>query len=344
MKQGLCSLGDHRADPLTGKRTSQAQRHAEFIEYLDMAEPLGFDTVVAGEHHFSDFIVSVPQLFLARLAGRTEKVRLASGVTLLPHHDPVRIAEDFATLDVLSGGRAEVWVGKGVEPKVYDYFGQDVEEAVARQQEGLELLVKLWSEEDIEWAGQFRPSLQEVTLQPRPLQLPHPPVYVSCSNPDATVAPAKMGLNIVATGLAFDLDQLPPMVDRYHEEWAKAGHRHEPHITLLAHTYVEPDSQTAIRHLEQYQFIFQKWVFSKRFGIDANEVELPPRIMNLGSDESVIAVGSPQAVTDKIGQLCELSGCDRFIVQSDYGGQPFDVVKASLELYARDVLPVVADF
>ena len=106
MQQGLCTLGDHVADPTTGVRTSQAERHANILEYLAAAEPLGFETAVAGEHHFSDFIMSVPQLFLAKLAGQTSKLRLATGVTLLPHHDPVRLAEDFATLDVLSDGRA----------------------------------------------------------------------------------------------------------------------------------------------------------------------------------------------------------------------------------------------
>ena len=124
IEQGLCSLGDHVADPTTRIRTSQTERHENILEYLGAAESLGFDAVVAGEHHFSDFIMSVPQMFLAHLAGQTSRVRLSSGVTLLPHHDPVRLAEDFATLDVLSNGRAERWVGKGVEPAVYQLFGQ----------------------------------------------------------------------------------------------------------------------------------------------------------------------------------------------------------------------------
>lgn len=339
--QGLCSLGDHVADPTTGQRTSQAERHSNIMEYLGLAEPLGFDTIVAGEHHFSDFIVSVPQIFLAKLAGEQKNVRLATGVTLLPHHDPVRLAEDFATLDVVSDGRAEMWVGKGVEPKVYDYFGQSADEAPARQQEGLELLIKLWTEQNLHWQGQFRPPLDGVTLEPRVIQQPHPPIYVSCSNPDATAIPAKLGLNLVMTGLAFNLDQLKPMVDRYREEWDKAGHRHAPKITMLAHCHVAETSQQAIKHLTQYQFDFQRWVFGKRFGVPQDSVELPPRITNLGADECVIAVGSPQAVTDKVAQLCELSGCDRFVYQGDYGGQPWEKVKSSLELYGEAVLPVV---
>ena len=342
MQQGLCSLGDHRADPLSGKRSTQAEKHQQILEYLALAEPLGFDTVVAGEHHFSDFILSVTQLFLAHLAATTNSVRLASGVTLLPHHDPVRIAEDFATLDVLSNGRAEVWVGKGVEPDVYRHFGQASEEAASRQQEGLELLTKLWTQTNLSWSGDYRPDLSNVTVEPRPVQTPHPPVFVSCSNPDGVEMPARMGLNIVMTGLAFDLDQLPEMVARYHEAWESYGHEHPPHITLLAHTYVGETSQSAIAHLEQYQFVFQKWVFGKRFGVNPDDVQLPPRITNLGSDECVIAVGSAQAVIDKIAQLCQLSGCDRFIVQCDYGGQPWPIVREGLERYAAEVLPVVA--
>jgi len=341
MQQGLCTLGDHVADPTTGVRTSQTERHANILEYLAAAEPLGFDTAVAGEHHFSDFIMSVPQLFLARLAGQSSKLRLATGVTLLPHHDPVRLAEDFATLDVLSDGRAEMWVGKGVEPKVYDQFGQAAEEAAPRQVEGLELLTRLWCESNMSWSGTFRPPLDNVTLEPRPVQQPHPPVYVSCSNVESVALPARLGLNLVMTGLAFDLDQLPAMVTRYHEEWDKAGHTHKPKITLLAHVHVAKDSQTAIAHLQKYQFSFQRWVFAKRFGIAEDKVELPPRIMNLGEPECVIAVGSPQAVLDKVAQLGELSGCDRFIYQGDYGGQPWHRVMESLQLYSEQILPEV---
>ena len=342
MQQGLCSLGDHVADPITGVRTTQAQRHAQILEYIGMAEPLGFDTVVAGEHHFSDFIMSVPQIFLAWLAGQTNNIRLATGVTLLPHHDAVHLAEDFATLDVVSNGRAEMWVGKGVEPAIYQQFGQVADQAAARQEEGLNLLTKLWTEQDLHWSGHFRPDLNGVTLQPRPIQQPHPPIYVSCSSAESTILPAKLGLNLVMTGLAFDLDVLPTIVERYREEWQKAGHSHSPKVTMLAHVHVADKHQDAINLLSKHQFPFQKWVFSKRFGVSAESVELPPRITNLGKPECVIAVGSHQAVLDKISTLCELSGCDRFIYQGDYGAIPWPNVISSLELYADKVLPEVA--
>ena len=342
LKQGLCTLGDHVIDPTSGVRTTQAERHANILEYLLAAEPLGFDTVVAGEHHFSDFIMSAPHMFLAWLAAQTEHVRLATGVSLLPHHDAVYLAEDFATLDVISNGRAEMWVGKGVEPAVYEQFGQQADQATARQEEGLVLLSRLWQEENLTWQGEFRPPLEGVTLEPRPIQQPHPPIYVSVSNPEATVLPAQLGLNIVMTGLAFDLDQLPDMVARYHDAWAKAGHSHEPKITFLAHVHVAESHEDAISYLANYQFPFQKWVFSERMSTTPDQVELPPRITDLGAEHCVIAVGSPQAVLDKIAKLCELSGCDRFIYQGDYGGKPWPDVMSSLHLYAEHVLPEVA--
>jgi alkanesulfonate monooxygenase SsuD/methylene tetrahydromethanopterin reductase-like flavin-dependent oxidoreductase (luciferase family) len=341
MQQGLCTLGDHVADPTTGVRDSQQLRHQHILEYLTAAEPLGFDTIVTGEHHFSDFIMSVPQIFLAWIAGQTKDLRLATGVTLLPHHDPVRLAEDFATLDVVSNGRAEMWVGKGVEPYIYKHFGQDPGEAAERQLEGLALLRQLWTQENLHWQGKFRPPLEGITLQPRPVQQPHPPVYVSSSSLESVEIPAKMGFNLVMTGLAFDLDQLRPMVDRYHELWAAAGHAHKPKVTLLAHVHVAEKSQDAIDHLSKYQFDFQRWVFAKRFGMDPDDVKLPPRIINLGHSECVIACGSAQQVVDKISQLVELSRCDRFIYQGDYGGQPWTSVMSSLELYAAHVLPKI---
>lgn len=339
MQFGLCSLGDHRADPETSVRTTQAERHANILEYLSAAETLGFDAVVAGEHHFSDFIMAVPQMFLAWVAAQTKHVRLASGVTLLPHHDAVRIAEDFATLDVLSDGRAEVWVGKGVEPYVYRHFDQDVANAADMQEEGLELLIKLWTERDLSWDGRFRSPLSNVTLEPRPIQAPHPPIYVAAGSVESVALPARLGIGVVITTLAVDNSVLQEMCNEYRRLWVEHGHAHEPMVTILSHVHCAKTSQEGYEHLRKYQFDFQRWVFSKRFGGKPDEVELPPRILELEKPDSAIAVGSPTEVADRIGRQIELSGCDRFIYQGDYGGQPWPVVMESLTRFAEEVMP-----
>lgn len=340
MQLGLLTLGDHRADPTTGKRTTQAERHRDILEYLDYAEPAGFDAAFVGEHHFSDFITAAPPVFLAWLAGRTSTITLGSGVTLLPHHDPVKIAEDFATLDVVSGGRAEVWVGRGVEPYVYAHFGQDAGRAVDMQQEGLGLLKRLWTETDVTWSGEFRPPLEGVTLQPRPIQTPWIPIKVAVSRAESAVAAAEMGLGITITMLSFDRDHLRPVVDAYREAFAAAGHDHRPWVDLHAHVHVAPTSQEARDHLGGYQAPFQRWVFGKRLGIPADEVVLPARITDFASPECSVVNGSPEEVVDRIGAFTELAEIDRFTYQGDYGGQPWPLVMRSLELFA-EVMPRV---
>lgn len=339
MEFGLLTLGDHRADPSTGARTTQAQKHQEILDYISYAEPAGFDAVFVGEHHFSDFIVSAPHMFLAWLAGRTSKIRLGTGVSLLPHHDPVWVAEDFATLDVLSGGRAEVWCGKGVEPLVYEQFGQDVTRVQEMSDERINLLRKLWTEPNLSWQGEFRPPLTGVTLEPRPVQQPHVPIYVACSSPESAAATAKRGLYATISMLYFPREVLPRIVETYLEAWEEARHAHAPKVTLNAHVHVAPTSQEARDHLGIYQFPFQRWVFSKKSGMNPDDVQLPPHITDLGNPEGAIINGSAEEVRDRIGRVMECCTFDRFTYQGDYGGQPWNIVQRSLDLFATDVMP-----
>lgn len=333
MDLGLLTLGDHRADPSTGVRTSQAERHRDILEYISFAEPAGFDAVFVGEHHFSDFITSAPTVFLAWLAGRTSTITLGSGVTLLPHHDPVKLAEDFATLDVVSDGRAEMWVGRGVEPQVYGQFGQDAARAVDMQQEGLDLLLKLWTETDVTWSGEFRPPLDNVTLEPRPVQSPFIPIKVAVSREESAIAAAELGLGITITMLSFERENLASVVESYQKAFADAGHNHAPFVDLHAHVCVAPTSQEARDHLGIYQAPFQRWVFGKRMGVPADDVQLPPRITEFASPNCSVVNGSPEEVVDRIGAFTSAAPIDRFTIQCDYGGQPWPNVMRTLELF-----------
>lgn len=343
MQFGLLSLGDHRADPATGHRTTQSERHANIVEYLDAAEPLGFDTVVAGEHHFGDFIMSVPQMFLSRIAGRTSAIRLASGVTLLPHHDPVRVAEDFATLDVLSGGRAELWVGKGVEPAIYEKFGQDRHRSAEMQDEGLELLTRLWTEHNVSWSGEFRPPLDNATVEPRPVQDPHPPIYVASGSLGSAVAAGQAGFGLTATALSAELRDLGEASAAYRDAFVGRHRDAKSQISMTCHVHVAPTTQEARDHLAIYQPPFQKWVFSKRMGVPAESVELPRRITDFAWNNCAVICGSPEEVTDRVGRVAEVTGCDRVIAQMDYGGQPWPKVMRSLDLFSSEVMPQLRD-
>src|SRR6476620_5231530 len=144
---GLVTLGDHLPDPTTGVRVSEAERFREFVALGVLGEALGFSSYHVGEHHFSEYALSSPTPVLAAVAERTSAITLSTAVSLLPHHDPVRIAEDYATVDVLSGGRVELLAGRGVYRDHYRQFGQDVDASEAMLAEAVDLLRRLWTEE-----------------------------------------------------------------------------------------------------------------------------------------------------------------------------------------------------
>ncbi|MFZ9399065.1 MAG: LLM class flavin-dependent oxidoreductase, partial [Ilumatobacteraceae bacterium] len=164
MRTGLLSLGDLIRDPITGEMRSPAQRHRNLIDQAVWAEAAGFDTIHFGEHHFSRYIMSSPQVVLAAAAERTTTLRLSTGVTLAANLDPVRVAEDYATVDAISNGRIEPCFGRGtLFPDVYSEFGQDESCATDRFAESLELILRLWSEENVTWSGKYRAPLHDAT-------------------------------------------------------------------------------------------------------------------------------------------------------------------------------------
>jgi len=339
MEIGLLTLGDHVADPRTGRRTSQAQRHANILEYAHSAEPLGFDALLLGEHHFSDFIISAPHLFLAEVAARTTRLRLATAVTLLAHHDAAHIAEDFATLDVLSHGRAEIMVGRGVEPETYAHHGQKIEDSQEMMLEGLDLLRLLWTEEKVKWAGNFRAPIEGLTLQPRPLQTPHPPIWVAPGSMDSARRAGELGFHIAITPAASGLPLMGQMIDAYREVWRSSGHPGRGRVAASAHVYVGDGKEDALAYFESYHVPFQKWVFSLRTGKDPASLELPAHTQQFTGPDAVPMAGDAAHVTDRCLAWKERFQLDRLIVQLDHAGQPWDKVMASLGRFADHVLP-----
>ena len=176
----VCSLGDVITDPITGKRATTNQRHLELLDYAVAIEDAGLAGLYIGEHHGLEYVYSSPPVILMAIADRTKTLRLGTGVTLVANLDPLRVAEDYATLDNLTGGRVELCAGRGnIFPDTYKLFGQPMETSVPRFEENLRLLLKLWTEPVIDhWEGQFRPPLHNFRLQPSPLQSPHPTVWV----------------------------------------------------------------------------------------------------------------------------------------------------------------------
>lgn len=333
---GLLSLADHLVDPASGERESQAERLERVVMTAVQAEAAGFMAFGVGEHHFSDYILSAPELVLAAASSRTEHIRLGTSVTLLANTDPVRQAEQLATLDVLSGGRAEMTFARGVSETTAHAFGiADFDELRPRFEEYLRLVLRLFAEESVTWEGDYRAPLTDIRLQPRPIQQPHPPMWIGG------------GLSRTSSGLAADLGLplfLPSLfrwpvdyveiVDFYRDRHRAAGHAHEPQIGFPSYLHVAATTQEAKRrwrpHLEHYRDF--ALTLRSSFGRETDFESLL---------QGPAICGSPAEVVERISEIDELLGLGRHLFLLDAGGVPQDVLDDEIELLATEVLPAL---
>lgn len=331
---GILSLADHLADPATGDRPSQAERLQRVVDTAVAAEAAGFLSFGVGEHHFSDYILSAPELVLAAASARTERIRLGTSVTLLANTDPVRQAEQLAMLDVLSGGRAEMTFARGVSEATAHAFGiADFDELRPRFEEYLRLVLRLFAEESVTWEGNYRAPLSEIRLQPRPIQRPHPPMWIGGGlSPTSSGLAADLGLPLFLPSLfRWPIDYLE-IVDFYRDQYRAAGHPDQPRVGFPSYLHVAATSQEARQrwrpHLEHYRDF--ALTIRSAFGRDTDFDSL--------LDGPAIC-GSPAEVVERIGEIDELLGLDRHLFLLDAGGVPADVLADEMELLATEVLP-----
>lgn len=336
MEIGLMSLGDLLRDPVTGELATPAERHRSLVEQAAVAEGAGLTSVHLGEHHACDYILSSPPVVLAAIAERTSTMRLSTGVTLAANLDPVRIAEDYATVDALSGGRAEIVAGRGNAFRhTYDLFGQDPDDARRRFDEGVELLLRLLREEDVSWEGATRSPLDGVTVHPRPTG--ELPVWVGGGlSPESAVLAAGLGCPLMLPSVFAPPEVFAPAAEAYRAAWADAGRDPADAVVgACCHAWVAPTSTAAReaflpRYTHYWDFVDELITASSGFSMnpDAEAFLDGPAI-----------VGSPAEVVDRLGRWHELLGHDRHIAMFDLGGMPLPDVLASIELLGADVLP-----
>jgi hypothetical protein len=341
MRIGIATLGDHLPDPHTGLAVTPYERFREFVELDVHAEQLGFDTYHVGEHHFCEYVLSSPTPILAAVAERTRSIRLSTAVALLSNHDPVRIAEDYATVDQISNGRVELVGGRGVFNALYAQYGQDSAQSAALLDEAVRLLLRLWTEEHVSWSGTIRPPLHDVTVYPRPLQQPHPPVWISTSSEESVDRAVALGCGMMLATISTGVERQPELVRRYRDAWRSAGRDpQDARVGLHVHGFVGPDSTRAARDRWQpHQRSYLEWVFSL---VRAGAV-LPPHLADLDHPTSQAVCGSVDDVTEELRRrLNDIGGVDLLLMQTDQGGLPFDEVIASFERFASQVVPALA--
>jgi natural product biosynthesis luciferase-like monooxygenase protein len=344
MKFGFLSLFDHYPEDC-----SEEQHYKHFLEDVSFAEALGFDTVWIGEHHFNHYICPAPQIVAAAIAQRTTTIRISTGIVLLPHHDPLRLAEDYALVDLLSGGRLDLGVGRGFIKATYDGFHQPMGESRERFQEGLEVIKRAWTQETFSYEGKFH-TYHNVTVLPRPVQKPMPPIYLAAAlTPASFITAGKLGHSVLLAPFLQPFDTLKEQVQLYRQTLRDAGHAPDS-VEIVAdyHTFVGETPEQArrtwaphyVRYLhfvggllapsEQLDAQYAAWQ-GKREGLQQITFEqmYPTQVM----------CGDASQCVDRIAMLREELGITHYWAHMDVGGLEQRTLRDSMERFATRVIP-----
>lgn len=338
MEFGLYTFADVSVNPEQGKRSNTHQRFTDLMEEIELADQLGYDIFAVGEHHRADYAVSSPSVVLGAAAVKTKTLRLSSSVTVLSSDDPVRVFQQFATVDQLSGGRAEIMVGRGSFIESYPLFGYNLNEYDELFTEKLELLMSLNESEKISWNGRFRSSFPEMGIYPRPFQEKIPIWLAVGGTPESAIRAGTLGLPMALAIIGGMPERFVPFVNLYKKAALEAGiHKGTIPLGINSHVYVSETSQSAGDEIYPHYSVMMDrigrergWPPSTRATFDASR-----------SERGALIMGSPQQVIDKILFEHELFGHTRFLAQTSMGTLPHHLVLKSMELFATKVIPEV---
>lgn len=336
---GIYTLGDLSADPVSGQRPSAGERMKGIVAAAKLADEAGIDVFGVGEHHRLDFVLSSPPVVLAAIAQATKKIRLTSATTVLGTSDPVRVFEDFSTLDLLSDGRAEIIAGRGAYMESFPLFGYQLDDYKDLFDEKINLLLELNESKRITWNGRYRTDLQNAEIAPRPLQ-PRLPVWVGVGGtPQSAELAGNLGAGMALAILGGDPAKFKPLVDAYRAAGIRAGHKLEAlKVAITSHGYIAHSSQQA---RDEYYPYYANYASQFMGGNAKGERLAREQFEQLASPVNALAVGSPEQLAEKILAQHELFGHNRFMAQFDIGGIPFSKVAASIEMLAAKVAPIV---
>ena len=337
MEIGIYTFAERTPDA-SGHLVSAEQRLADLLEEIELADEIGLDVFGIGEHHRPDFVVSSPAVVLAAAAARTKRIRLTSAVTVLSSDDPVRVFQDFATLDLLSHGRAEIMAGRGSFIESFPLFGYDLDDYDELFSEKLELLLKIRASEKVEWSGTHRAPIHGLSVFPRPVQDPLPVWVAVGGTPQSVVRAATLGLPMALAIIGGEPERFKPMVDLYREAATRAGH--DPAtlpVSINSHGYIADTSKQASD--EAYP------PYVETMGrIGRERGWSPPTRAKFEAERSkrgALLIGDPHEVIDKILWEHELFAHQRFLMQMSVGTMPHAQIMHSIELLGDVVAPAV---
>ncbi|PES74627.1 LLM class flavin-dependent oxidoreductase [Bacillus cereus] len=331
---GLYSIGDHILNPHNGSKVSAEKRIHELIETAKLADEAGLDVFAVGESHQAHFTTQAHTVILGAIAQATKNIKIASSATVLSTSDPVRVYEDFATIDLISNGRAEIVAGRGSRIGGYSLLGYDVNYYEELFEEKMDLLLKINKEESVTWKGQFRTPLEHATIIPR-AKNNNIPIWRAVGGPPASAIKAgHAGVPMMLTTLGGPAINFKVSVDAYREAAEQSGF--DPATLPIATTslfYTAENSQDALS--EYYPHIHAGMLALRGGGYPKQQ------FTNAVDYRDALMIGSPQQIIEKMLYQYELFGQQRFMAQIDFGGVPFDKIEKNIELIATEIMPAV---
>lgn len=334
---GIYTLGDHLPDPLTGKRVSAEQRIHEIIDYAKLAEEAGIDFFSVGESHQEYFATQAHAVVLAAIAQATKKIKIGSSSTIISTSDPVRVYENFATLDLISKGRAEIIAGRASRIGLFDLLGYDLRDYEELYEEKFDLLLKINEEDVVDWKGQFRAPLNHAKILPRPKNGSLPIWRAVGGTSASAIRAGSAGVPMFMAHLGGPASIFKQTVDAYRE--AARANDHDPAklpVATAGFFYAAETTQQALRELYPRINVGMKRTNGQGFS---------KQLFAQGADpHNVMNVGSPQQIIEKILYQYEVFGHQRYIAQIDFGGMPFDKVMKNVEVIGTEILPAIKKY
>jgi len=338
---GIDSFVATTSDPVTGAKVDPVVRLRNLLEEVETADRVGLDLFGIGEHHREEFLDSAPVVLLAAAAARTKQIRLASAVTVLSAADPVRIFQEFATLDLISEGRAEIVAGRGSFTEAYPLFGLDLRDYDSLFDEKLRLLLEIRANERVTWSGKHRPALQDQEIYPRPLQDPLP-IWVGVGgSPESVIRAGSLGLPLMIAIISGQPDRFRPLVELYREAGSMSGHAPET-LKVGIHAlgaFAATTKEARDDYFPGYERMFGKigkergWPAIRRSHFDA-----------LCGAEGALIIGDAQEGIMKILHYNEvLGGIDRITIQMSPGTLPHPKAVKAIEILGEQVAPAIRE-
>ncbi len=337
---GLYSFVESMPDLATGKTLSPAQRIDNLIETIELADQVGLDVFGIGEHHRQEFLASAPVVLLAAAAARTQRIRLSTAVTVLSSDDPVRVFQDFATLDLLSHGRAEIMAGRGSFTESFPLFGYDLRDYDALFAEKLELLLQLRDSEKVTWSGKHRSALQDQGIYPRPFQAKLPVWIAVGGTPNSVVRAATLGLPLAIAIIGGMPENFGPLVQLYREAARQAGH--DPAtlpVSINSHGFIAETTQEAIDAYYPSAMVMMNKIGRERGWSPITRQQLEGSRTFRGAD----FVGTPDEIVEKILFQHEIFGHQRLLLQLGLGTIEHSKMMHAIELLGTQIAPTVRE-